>query len=220
MDNNKKIRGVESLPSGISMGRSNIKQVAEKRRTDIKYFIKSLFSMADEISHSDLVYTFFHPLLRDQQEEINIHATKVKERKSRQMSRSETHSIRGQVKLSLHYQRGTLMVMVHHARSLPLVSGGQEPSPYVKVYLLPDPTKATKRKTKVVRRNCHPSFMEMLEYRMPLEIVQHRHLQATIWNHDSLQENEFLGCIVLPLEAIDLTSETEEWYPLGNMISR
>ncbi|CAG2064168.1 unnamed protein product, partial [Timema podura] len=219
-----------SLPSGISMGRSNIKQVAERRRTVIKYFIKSLFSMADEISHSDLVYTFFHPLLRDQQEEINIHATKVKERanlnqitvvdclnirdaarvntkngeanalslyldnhpteirtsispssavelnttstlanyateaerKSRQMSRSETHSIRGQVKLSLHYQRGTLMVMVHHARSLPLVSGGQEPSPYVKVYLLPDPTKATKRKTKVVRRNCHPSFMEMV----------------------------------------------------------
>jgi hypothetical protein len=33
--------------------------------------------MADEISHSDIVYTFFHPLLRDQQE-ANINATKVK----------------------------------------------------------------------------------------------------------------------------------------------
>lgn len=53
-------------------------------------------------------------------------------------------------------------VMVHHARELPSLAGSQEPSAYVKVYLLPDPTKATKRKTKVVRRNCHPTFMEMV----------------------------------------------------------
>ncbi|KAJ8868372.1 hypothetical protein PR048_029888 [Dryococelus australis] len=67
-----------SLPSGMSIGRSNIKQVAEKRRGDVERFLKSLFKMADEIAHSDLVYTFFHPLLRDQQEEINIYATKVR----------------------------------------------------------------------------------------------------------------------------------------------
>jgi hypothetical protein len=66
-----------SLPSGLSVGRSNIKQVAERRRVDIERFLNSLFRMADEISHSDIVYTFFHPLLRDQQE-ANINATKVK----------------------------------------------------------------------------------------------------------------------------------------------
>ena len=44
---------------------------------DIERFLNSLFRMADEISHSDIVYTFFHPLLRDQQE-ANINATKVK----------------------------------------------------------------------------------------------------------------------------------------------
>jgi hypothetical protein len=66
-----------SLPSGLSVGRSNIKQVAERRRVDIERFLNTLFLMADEISHSDIVYTFFHPLLRDQQE-ANINATKVK----------------------------------------------------------------------------------------------------------------------------------------------
>jgi hypothetical protein len=66
-----------SLPSGLSVGRSNIKQVAERRRVDIERFLHSLFLMADEISHSDIVYTFFHPLLRDQQE-ANINVTKVK----------------------------------------------------------------------------------------------------------------------------------------------
>ncbi|PNF36119.1 hypothetical protein B7P43_G10961, partial [Cryptotermes secundus] len=149
-----------SLPSGLSVGRSNIKQVAERRRVDIERFLNTLFLMADEISHSDIVYTFFHPLLRDQQE-ANINATKVKEPRAQRISNHESR-VCGQLRLSLHYQRGTLMVMVHHARSLSTVSAGQEPSPYVKVYLLPDQSKVTKRKTKVVRRNCHPTFMEMV----------------------------------------------------------
>lgn len=59
------------------MGRSNIKQVAEKRKQEIARFLHSVFLMAAEIAHSDLVYTFFHPILRDQQE-ANIHARKVK----------------------------------------------------------------------------------------------------------------------------------------------
>lgn len=51
----------------MHVGRSNIKQVAEKRIKEISQFLTSLFRTADEIAHSDLVYTFFHPLLRDQQ---------------------------------------------------------------------------------------------------------------------------------------------------------
>ena len=86
----------------------------------------------------------------------------LSERRAQRVSSRESRCVRGQLSLSLHYQRGTLMVMVHHARSLSTVAGGQEPSPYVKVYLLPDPSKLTKRKTKVVRRNCHPTFMEMV----------------------------------------------------------
>jgi phosphatidylinositol-4-phosphate 3-kinase len=49
---------------------------------------------------------------------------------------------------------------VHHAKALPQTTSGQEPNTYVKVYLKPDRQKATKRKTKVVRKNCYPSFME------------------------------------------------------------
>lgn len=66
-----------SLPSGIHVGRSNVKTVAERRLPEIRQFLISLFNAADEIAHSDLVYTFFHPLLRDQQE-ADIHAAKVK----------------------------------------------------------------------------------------------------------------------------------------------
>lgn len=52
---------------------------------------------------------------------------------------------------------------------------------------------------------------------MPLEVIQDRALEATIWNHDTLQENEFLGGIRLPLSHLDLTKETIEWFPLGSL---
>jgi phosphatidylinositol-4-phosphate 3-kinase len=57
---------LRSLTTGLHVGRSNIKQVAEKRYQEVSAFVTSLFKCADEIAHSDLVYTFFHPLLRDQ----------------------------------------------------------------------------------------------------------------------------------------------------------
>lgn len=78
---------------------------------------------------------------------------------------AERRSIRGEIKLSIHYERmrNSLMIMVQHVKELPKV-GGQEPSSYVKLYLLPDPTKSTKRKTKVVKKSSNPSFMEMVSF--------------------------------------------------------
>uniref|UniRef100_A0A6E8W563 C2 domain-containing protein n=1 Tax=Anopheles coluzzii TaxID=1518534 RepID=A0A6E8W563_ANOCL len=57
--------------------------------------------------------------------------------------------------------------------------------------------------------------METLEYRLPLEFIQKKVLQVTIWSHDSLQENAFLGGIELPLAEIDLRRETIQWHHLG-----
>ncbi len=43
----------------------------------------------------------------------------------------------------------------------------------MKVYLHPDPSKQTKRKTKVVKKSCNPIFMEMLEYRIPIKYARY-----------------------------------------------
>ncbi|XP_055594425.1 phosphatidylinositol 4-phosphate 3-kinase C2 domain-containing subunit beta [Uranotaenia lowii] len=202
---------LHSLPSGIHVGRSNVKTVAERRLPEIRQFLISLFNSADEIAHSDLVYTFFHPLLRDQQE-ADIHAAKVKGNRA---IVDEYEQPRGEIKFSLQYHRDTLIVMIQHARSLPATASNPEPNTYVKVYLRPDQHKATKRKTKVVRKNCNPSFMETLEYRLPLDYIQRKTLEVTVWSHDPLQENAFLGGFRLPLADHDLRNEINEWFPLS-----
>ena len=66
-----------SLPKGIQFGRKEISEVAERRKHDIKTFLDGLFGLPESVAHCDLVYTFFHPILRDQ-EEANIRQRKMK----------------------------------------------------------------------------------------------------------------------------------------------
>lgn len=59
---------LKHLPKGPGLGRSNVRQVAERRKTLLQFFLQTLFRLAPEVSHSNLVYTFFHPLLRDEEQ--------------------------------------------------------------------------------------------------------------------------------------------------------
>jgi hypothetical protein len=101
-----------SLQTGISVGRSNIKTVADKRLPEVRKFLHSLLHSAKAMINSDLVITFFHPLLRDQQE-ADIHTKKMKETRPV----TETN-ICGEIKFSIHYHRGTFIVMVSWSASL------------------------------------------------------------------------------------------------------
>lgn len=209
------VSGCHSLPKGLHIGRQEIQAVAEQRKHDIARFLESLFSLNVSISQSDLVYTFFHPLLRDQ-EDANIHIRKLRGQKGH-ARKSSVGKIKGQLKLTLEYRRDVLHVMVCHAKNLAMPDGSkEEPNSYVKVYLRPDPHKATKRKTRVVKRNCHPSFMEMLEYRMAMDVVRCRTLQATVWDCDRFQENMFLGAVTIPLQDLQPNTDVTNWYPLTN----
>ena len=55
-----------------------------------------------------------------------------------------------------------------------------------------------------------------LEYRMPLDIVRCRTLQATIWEYSRFQENSFLGAVTLPLQSLKPNTEMTDWHKLTN----
>ncbi|GBM21548.1 Phosphatidylinositol 4-phosphate 3-kinase C2 domain-containing subunit alpha [Araneus ventricosus] len=203
------------LPGNPLMGRTNVREVADKRKMELSMFLHSLMSMAEEISHCDLLYSFLHPLLRDQEGmERENEARNFSSRSRRSSSLTEIH---GQIKLSTVYKKDSLFIMVMHAKNLSSPKG-TAPDPYVKTYLLPDPSKTTKRKTKIVSKSCHPTFMEMLVYNLPLEVVRHKALHVSVWDYDRVQENEFLGAVLIPLN-YDLSKEITQWYSLGQFNS-
>ncbi|XP_002414050.3 phosphatidylinositol 4-phosphate 3-kinase C2 domain-containing subunit alpha [Ixodes scapularis] len=203
------------LSKGSFVGRSNTREVAERRKQDVEAFLLSLKKMAEEVSHCSLIYTFFHPLLRDQEgmaEDETLTDNLCQFSKRVNLSQG----IVGRIKLSIVYKAGSLSVMVMHAENLSC-ERKSSPDPYVKTYLLPDWDKSTKKKTKVVFKNSHPSFMELLVYNFPLAVVRSRMLEVSAWDHDRVQENEFLGAAIIELSRMDLSTETTHWYHLNNV---
>lgn len=61
-------------------------------------------------------------------------------------------------------------------------------------YLLPDKNRASKQKTPVVKRSTNPVWNYTFVYEdVSLSELAERALELTIWDHDRLASNEFLG---------------------------
>lgn len=59
---------------------------------------------------------------------------------------------------------------------------------------MPDRTRSSKQKTPVVKRSNNPSWTYTFIYEdVSLEDLSERALELTVWDHDRLASNEFLG---------------------------
>ncbi|XP_053562671.1 phosphatidylinositol 4-phosphate 3-kinase C2 domain-containing subunit beta [Bombina bombina] len=201
-----------SFPSRFVIGRSRGEAAAERRKEELNGYVWHLIHAAPEVAECDLVYTFFHSLPRDEKNSSNT----VTPRPSDASWAVPVGKVGGEVKLSISYKNDTLFIMVMHIRSLPL-QDNNEPNPYVKIYLLPDPQKTTKRKTKVARKTCNPTYNEMLVYdRIPKGDLQQREIHLSVLSEEGFWENILLGVVSIRLRDLDLSSSNICWFQLGS----
>ncbi|XP_074006124.1 phosphatidylinositol 4-phosphate 3-kinase C2 domain-containing subunit alpha isoform X3 [Numenius arquata] len=199
------------FPNKMVLGRTHIKDVAAKRKVELNSYIQSLMNSSSEVAECDLVYTFFHPLLRDEKVEGIDGIARPTDTSP---SSPTSGKVGGEVKLSISYRNSTLFIMVMHIKDL-VTEDGADPNPYVKTYLLPDTHKTSKRKTKISRKTRNPTFNEMLVYSgYSMETLKQRELQLSVLSAESLRENFFLGGITLSLKDFNLSKETVNWYRL------
>ncbi|KAM3851421.1 phosphatidylinositol 4-phosphate 3-kinase C2 domain-containing subunit alpha isoform 1-T2 [Vipera latastei] len=200
------------FPSKMVLGRTHVKDVAAKRKVELNSYIQSLMNASTDVSECDLVYTFFHPLPRDEKAEGIDGITRCTDVGP---SSPTSGKVGGEVKLSISYRNKTLFIMVMHIKDL-VTDDGADPNPYVKTYLLPDMHKTSKRKTKISRKTRNPTFNEMLVYSgYSKETLKQRELQLSVLSAESLRENFFLGGITLSLKDFNLSKETVNWYRLA-----
>ncbi|KAL4622829.1 phosphatidylinositol 4-phosphate 3-kinase C2 domain-containing subunit alpha [Arapaima gigas] len=200
-----------SFPNKMVLGRTHIKEVAAKRKMELNNYVHNLMRSSTEVTQCDLVYTFFHPNARDDKTEGFDGMAKPHE----EVPMSPTSGrVEGEVKLSVSYRNGNLFIMVMHIKDL-VWEEGADPNPYVKTYLLPDPHKTSKRKTKISRKTRNPTFNEMLVYsNYSKESLSQRELQLSVLSAEPLRENCYLGGVTLSLKDFDLSKETVKWYKL------
>ncbi|XP_077177735.1 phosphatidylinositol 4-phosphate 3-kinase C2 domain-containing subunit alpha isoform X2 [Paroedura picta] len=199
------------FPNKMVLGRTHIKDVAAKRKVELNSYIQSLMNTSADVSECDLVYTFFHPLLRDEKADGIDGIARCTDACP---SSPTSGKVGGEVKLSISYRNSTLFIMVMHIKDL-VTDDGTDPNPYVKTYLLPDVHKTSKQKTKISRKTRNPTFNEMLVYSgYNKETLKQKILQLSVLSAESLRENFFLGGVTLSLKDFNLNNETVNWYRL------
>uniref|UniRef100_A0A1I7T9Q9 phosphatidylinositol 3-kinase n=1 Tax=Caenorhabditis tropicalis TaxID=1561998 RepID=A0A1I7T9Q9_9PELO len=173
--------------------RSNVRAIAQKRMIHVQQFLIYLFRQVDEICHCDLVYTFFHSILRDNKCDTYIDYS------------PDMPTPHCQVYLKVQYNsvKEALSVFIGHVKNLALLQTGQCPDPYVKTYVRPDLQNYSKRKTQVVRATQHPTFNQELTYEGFLSnLLTTRVLEVSVWNNGGLMDNHKMYTVCIPLQKI------------------
>ncbi|CAL1674860.1 unnamed protein product [Lasius platythorax] len=126
----------------------------------------------------------------------------------------------GRIQLTLRYsvQRQKLVVVVHKIVNLPLPQNDPHniPDPYVKLYLLPDRHKETKRKTAVMKDNCNPTFDEQFEYVVSQGDLNTRILEVSVCTQKGWLStgSNVMGQLHLKLSEIDVSKAITTWHDL------
>ncbi|NXP96024.1 SYTL1 protein, partial [Passerina amoena] len=129
-------------------------------------------------------------------------------------------AVRGCVQFSLRYQAAEKELQVHVLRCRQLAEAKKQRSdPYIKTYLLPDKSNRSKRKTAVRKRSLDPVFNETLKYKLEKRDLQGRTLNLSVWHHDSLGRNLFLGEVEVALGTWDWANTRPEWFSLQPRVS-
>ncbi|EFN68019.1 Regulating synaptic membrane exocytosis protein 2, partial [Camponotus floridanus] len=119
-----------------------------------------------------------------------------------------------QVKLGFDPMGLQLIVTIICAAGLTPKSNGQPRNPYAKIFLLPDKSEKSKRRTKTVANTNDPRWNQTFFYNgVRRSELRKRALEITVWDYARYEANDFLGEVVLEL-AVCLLDEEPEWHSL------
>uniref|UniRef100_A0A8C6J3K1 Uncharacterized protein n=1 Tax=Melopsittacus undulatus TaxID=13146 RepID=A0A8C6J3K1_MELUD len=127
-------------------------------------------------------------------------------------------NVMGEIEFAMRYIFKACILEICIKRCKNLAYGEEKKcNPYVKVYLLPDKSPRSKRKTTVKKRTVDPEFDETLKYKIEYSQLGSRQLQISVWHAGALKYRVFLGEVVIPLAAWDFQEDSMQlfsWYQL------
>ncbi|XP_071990135.1 synaptotagmin-like protein 2 isoform X15 [Engystomops pustulosus] len=125
--------------------------------------------------------------------------------------------VKGAIEFAIDYveQLKEFHIFIYQCKDLAAADVKKQRSdPYVKSYLLPEKAKMGKRKTAVKKKTLNPIYNEILRYKIPQESLKSQTLNVSVWHHDALGRNSFLGEVNLNLAMWDFKVSQRHWFPL------
>ena len=132
--------------------------------------------------------------------------------------RGAASSACGKIKMSLSYDQDkeNLKVVVHSASGLPGANLPDPPDPYVKLYLLPEKSKKSKRKTEVVKDTTEPSYEESFDYDISAGKLGSVSLEVSVVDRKGIfAKSPLMGRAIIELDDPELMSGLAgKWFDL------
>ncbi|XP_063708928.1 regulating synaptic membrane exocytosis protein 2 [Culicoides brevitarsis] len=129
---------------------------------------------------------------------------------------SQQSNIGGRIQIKLGFEISTLNVIITIicAADLTYRSNGDLRSPYATVFLLPDRSEKSKRRTKTIANTNDPRWGQTFLYSGLRRVdLNSRLLEISVWDYVRFGKNVFLGEVILELGNHPLDDEAE-WYIL------
>ncbi|GIX75666.1 regulating synaptic membrane exocytosis protein 2 [Caerostris darwini] len=132
--------------------------------------------------------------------------------------RAPVAMIGGRMKIRLWYDPADFQLggTVECAKDLPQRADGRPRNPYVRIFLLPDKTGKSRRRSKCIARTNNPQWNLSFVYtHLRQSELRNRTLQISVWDYEKNEKsncNDFLGEVLIPLHS-KLRSDSK-WYSL------
>ncbi|XP_014666106.1 PREDICTED: extended synaptotagmin-2-like [Priapulus caudatus] len=124
----------------------------------------------------------------------------------------------GQIQLTLSYskERKRFIILVQKCSDLLACDDDDLADPYVRVYLLPDKTSSSKRKTQVIKNTLNPVYDETLEYPGTIDELKHKTLDITVKNQVGMfaRGRNIIGQVLIDLDKFDFQTSITKWFVL------
>ncbi|XP_045486453.1 regulating synaptic membrane exocytosis protein 2 isoform X4 [Pieris rapae] len=124
--------------------------------------------------------------------------------------------VAGRIQLKIYFDIAALqlLVTVVSASGLTPRADGSPRCPYAKIFLLPDKSEKSKRRTKTLANTLEPRWNQTFVYcGIRFSDIKKRTLEVTVWDLNRYGPNDFLGEVLLDLENMPMNHEPN-WYKL------
>nr|XP_057916520.1 extended synaptotagmin-2 isoform X2 [Doryrhamphus excisus] len=124
----------------------------------------------------------------------------------------------GEVQLTVRHsaQRNKLIVVVHACRNL-IAFSKDASDPFIRLYLLPDKSRAGRRKTSTMKRTLNPVFDHTFEFSVSIVELHRRTLDVAVKNGGNIlsKHKGLLGKVLVDLSGDDISKGWTQWYELS-----